>query len=54
LGLGFFGCEVVRALDREEKFDTSGKSPAYEEHRSDQARAGKPTAGLLSSTAARK
>jgi DNA-binding transcriptional regulator YbjK len=32
------------------EFDTSGKSPAYIQHRKIQARAGKPVAGFLDRT----
>jgi hypothetical protein len=40
-------------VERTEKFDTSGKSPAYLHHRKNcRARAGKPAAGFFNRTAA--
>ncbi len=37
---------MVRKHDQK-KLDTSGKSPAYRQHRKNSARAGKPAAGFL-------
>jgi hypothetical protein len=45
------GPPSLGAFDEREKLDTSGKSPAYQRHRSYQARAGRPAAGFFNSTA---